>query len=49
MPVDQIAGILVEMYPRLLMGVKNGREKERRAVVHGLVSLWVSDWAESVE
>ena len=49
MPVDQIAGVLVEMYPELCKGTtRGGREKERREMVHGVVSVWVSDWAGRV-
>ena len=46
MPLEQIAGILVEAYPQLEKGVKSGKEVERRDVVLGMVNLWVSIWAE---
>lgn len=48
MPVDQIAGVMVEMYPELERGAKGGAERERRIAVHGQVNIWVSDWAERV-
>ena len=48
MAVDQIAGILVEMFPELERGIKDGSERERRVMVHGLCNVWVSMWAERV-
>lgn len=48
MAVDQIAGVMVEVYPALERGAKAGREVERREMVWGLVNVWVSRWAGRV-
>jgi len=48
MAVDQIAGVMVEVFPELEKGAKAGREMERREMVWGLVNVWVSRWAERV-
>lgn len=45
MSVEQIAGVMVEVYPMLEKGAKGGREVERREMVWGLVNVWVSRWA----
>ncbi len=48
MPVDQVAGVMVEVFPMLEKGAKTGREVERREMVWELVNVWVSKWAEWV-
>jgi len=48
MSVEQIAGVMVEVYPSLERGAKGGREVERREMVWGLVNVWVSRWAGRV-
>ena len=48
MPVDQIAGVMVEVFSTLEKGTKTGREVERRVMVWKLVNVWVSKWAEWV-
>ncbi len=47
-PVDQIAGVMVEVFSTLEKGTKTGREVERRVMVWKLVNVWVSKWAEWV-
>lgn len=49
MTIDQIALNLVAVYPRLMQGWRTGTEYDRRLQIHGLVSIWTSDWAPDVQ